>query len=283
MCHKPQKQSSNPPTLDTEKPREGVQALRDWAREHVSGRLAWYAKAKYWKKWGSWAMRLASLCFAALGGLCPLIDAISINGDHPLLCIKLTPIGYVFIAIAAGLPLFDRMMGASTGWMRYILAQLHLERLRYEFECDWLVLQQQYPVPQTAPDFSFTPYVERAKRLIHDTEEVVQQETDSWVREFQATISELETVLQNQAKERKPGAIRVAVAGSDAFDAVEISLQGAEARNIGKQSEALLQNIVPGNHEIHVIGKKKDAADMVQSKVVTVGAGQLASVDIKFA
>jgi len=136
----------------------------------------------------------------AVGALCPLIDATRIFFDYanPPGRFVLGQWGYVFLAAAAAVIGFDFYFGHSSGWMRFITTQISIERALKEFQYDWVILE----VRQTSNStYSRTlVFLQRAKDFTLQIEDMVKQETDSWVLEFQANIAQLEKVLKTETK-----------------------------------------------------------------------------------
>jgi len=63
--------------------------------------------------------------------------------------------GYILIALGGDLFLFDRYFGFSTSWMRYMTAQMALQRNLEKFQLSWAVwrmaAQKQQPPPSSEP------------------------------------------------------------------------------------------------------------------------------------
>ena len=92
------------------------------------------------------------------------------------------------MALGAAIVGFDKFFGLSTGWMRFIVTQLSLERVLQEFHYDWAFLLAQRQEQQVKTNI---PLLQRARDFTLKVEDLVKQETDAWVQEFQSDIAEL--------------------------------------------------------------------------------------------
>ncbi len=257
------------PAWDSDKPAESLASVYQWAVRRARDHIGWYVKRQEIKKRWSQRLRALSIIFAAAGAICPLVKATEIFNDAPLL----GQWGYVSLAMAAAFVSYDRFFGLSSGWMRYAVTQLSLEKTLKEFQYDWMMLiaerQSNDPLKllQRVRDFS----------LQVDT--AVQRETDAWVAEFQRNIAELEKRLKTEAEARKPGAIRVRVSNAGEYDRIVIFLNGSQMKEMVGVTEGVLDSVPPGRYEITVIGRKGDR-ESKESRAVEVQAGLTASAEM---
>ncbi len=226
----------------------------------------------------SQGLRAFSIIFAAFGALCPLIDATGILGGQQPGDVQnrliLAQWGYVFLAVAASLAGFDYYFGHSSGWMRFIVTQISIERSLKEFQYDWVILKvQQENNPSNTPMF-----LQRAKDFTLQIENIIKQETDAWVAEFQTNISQLEKVLKTEVEARKPGSIKVSVKNCADFEKVEIRLNDNPVKELKGVSEGIINTVAPGSYEVSVIGKKA-GKETKANKVIEVQAGTMASAE----
>ena len=150
------------PIWDTAEPEESLMLMHQWAVDRAHGRIKWYeSRSKKRKTLSQW-LRIIVIFNAAAGALCPLIDAtgVFLSKQPGVDSFTLGKWGYVFIALAAAIAGFDRYFGLSTGWMRFIVTQLSLERILQEFHYDWASLLAQQQEGQVK---SNTPLLQRVK------------------------------------------------------------------------------------------------------------------------
>ena len=266
-----EKEISKFPEWEKDKPEESLDAIYDWAVRAATNNVEWYERKKKPRRLWSQSLRALSIIFAAAGALCPLIDATGITGGELILARW----GYVFLAVAASVAGFDYYFGHSSGWMRFIVTQISIERALKEFQYDWVILkvQQQENSPANTPIF-----LQRAKDFTLQIENIIKQETDAWVTEFQTNITQLEKVLKTEIEVRKPGSIKVAVKNCADFDKILILLNNNPVKELDGVSEGIINTVAPGRYEVTVIGTK-GGKESKASKVIEVQAGAMTSAE----
>ena len=255
------------PDWDPSDTAKSLALLYKWTVKTAEGRVAWYDQSRKPKRAGSQWLRVFSIFFAAVGALCPLIDATKIVGDK----ILLGQWGYVSIALAAAIVGYDKYFGLSTGWMRYIVTQLSLEKALKEFQYDWVFLNAQGANTPTL--------LQRIKDFSLQIEGLVKQETDAWVLEFQSNVAELEKMLKTEVEAREPGNIKITVPNAVDFDAVAIRLNDTPAKELMGVTEGLIDSVPPKRYEVTAIGRK-GGKESKGSKVIEVQPNSMATVEI---
>jgi hypothetical protein len=259
------------PVWSKENPDESLNKIYNWAVRIAANNIEWYARKKRPRRLGSLFLRAFSIVFAGIGALCPLVDAAtgSFGGKF-----QLAQWGYVFLALAASIAGFDYYFGQSSGWMRFVVTELSIERALKEFQYDWVILKVQQDKNQAN-----TPiFLQRAKDFTLQIENIIKQETDTWVAEFQTNITQLEKILKTETEARKTGSIKIAVKNCTDFDKISIRLNDNLVKELNGVSEGIINTVAPGRYEVTVIGKK-DEKEIKANKVVEVQPGAIASVD----
>jgi hypothetical protein len=265
------------PEWDTTNPTQSLAQAYQWAVQNAQGQIDWYAKKRQPKKRGSQWLRTLAILLAAIGALCPLLDAATPNEGGVLS--QLGQWGYVSIALAAAVVGYDKFFGLSSGWMRYMVTELSLQRTLREFQYDWNILYAQQAQQQPSQDNAST-LLQRLKDFTLQVETLVKQETDAWVTEFQANISELDKMLKAEAEARMPGSIKVTVTNARDFDKVTILLNGNRVKELDGVPESVLDSVPRGPQEVSAIGQKQSSPERKDSKVVEVQSNTLASVEL---
>ena len=264
------------PVWDATKSDESLILVHQWAVNKAHERIDWYKDNSKTKRILSVLLRIIVIFFVAAGGLCPLIDATEVFKQLGIDSFTLGKWGYVSIALAAAIVGFDKFFGLSTGWMRFIVTQLSLERVLQEFHYDWAFLLAQQQEQQVKTNI---PLLQRAKDFTLKVEDLVKQETDAWVQEFQSDIAELTKVLKTEVETRKPGSIRVTVTNAKDFERVAIRLNDNQIKELIGVTEGLIEAVPPGRYEITAVGKK-DNKEYNESNVIEVQPNAMASVKI---
>ena len=195
------------PAWDATNPNDSLNRLYQWAVQKAGDRIAWYKHKSKKKRICSQLTRLTAVAFAALGILCPLVDATRLwsegqPGDDTM---SLGTWGYVFFALAAACYGFDKCFRISNSWMRFIVTQLSLERLVIEFHYDWASLAGGQQGQAQSPGETATAALQRVKDFSMAVEAAVKQETDTSVAESQSSLAELEKMLKTEVQTRGPG------------------------------------------------------------------------------
>lgn len=132
-----------------------LQALHDSVIANAEQAAAWYFRSKQVKKRASWLLRFGAIVLVSGAGLVPVLAAAGVKGTIPLFgqTIDSGQLGYLFAAVAAALLGFDRFLGISTGWIRYVTTGLAIHRQIDDFRLQWqiLMIQATLPPPDPAP------------------------------------------------------------------------------------------------------------------------------------
>ncbi len=266
------------PIWDRTNPKESLMQVHQWAIKNAQKHIEWYRNRSKIRKTLSQLLRITVILNITAGALCPLIDAtgVFINEQPGADSIILGKWGYVFMALAAAIAGFDKYFGLSTGWMRFIVTQLSLERVLAEFHYDWAVLLDKQQEGQSK---SNTILLQRVKDFSLKVDELVKQETDSWVLEFQSNLAELEKVLKTEAETRKLGSLKVKVANAKEFEKIAISLNHELIKELDGVTETLIEAVAPKQYEVMVVGTKNNH-ESKESKVIEVKSNSMASVEI---
>lgn len=171
------------------------------AHAHASDAIDWYLAHKAGPKFWSRSCRLLAILGGAIGGLIPLIsgaDLVDEGGWLGLNPVQFGQLGYIALALAAASLSLDRFYGYSRKWMRFMRTQHQLEQLLTEFHLDWVELKrQQGGAP--APDHQQS-MLARIKAFRLAVLELIGQEMQTWIAEFQSSLSALEKQVQSGAK-----------------------------------------------------------------------------------
>lgn len=264
------------PVWDNTKPEKSLMLIYEWAVKKAHERIKWYEDNSKKRKTLSQLLRIIIICSIAVGGLCPLIDATGIFLSNRPDSFTLGKLGYVFIAIAAAIMGFDKYFGLSTGWMRYIVTQLSLERSLQGFQYDWAFLLAQQKEGQTK---SNEPLLQRVKDFSLEVENQVKQETDAWVMEFQSNLAELQKVLKTEIEAKKFGSIKVKVSNAMDFERVSIRLNDSPIKDLVGVTERLIEGVPPKRYEIMAVGVK-DGIEYKESKIIEVQPNSMSSVEM---
>jgi hypothetical protein len=243
--------------------------------------IAWYRDNVRMKRLGSQFLRSAAIILASIGALLPLVVAAANRFEESNAWIKRwadAQWGYIAFATAAACVAADKFYGFSSGWIRYMKTQMTLEGALTDLRYDWIALVAKVAGEQPTRD-EIQGMLQKMKDFVVLVRAQVQQETDAWVIEFQASLSDLTNTVKAQRDAQKPGSAQITVPNAKDFDGgVKAQLDQLEERTI-EGTQCLFGSVPPGTHEILVIGKKGDQT-FKAATVLKVAADSLASVSI---
>jgi hypothetical protein len=260
---------------DTPQDRQAsIQRLYRYAEQQAQQAIDWYLGSKSSKsRWSRW-LRLSAIALATLGGLAPVMlsigwlgrDAGAGQGWSGSAAAIVGQLGYLWLALAAACVATDKFFGFSSGWMRYIKTAQTLMKALAEFRLDWTMLvAKQGSTPPT--DEQLQLMIQRIKEFILLVLGQVEQETLTWIAEFQTSLAEIEKSVKTQEEATRPGAIDITVTnGMEAEEGFQVALDGMAVAQV-RGTRHQIGFVAPGHHKIVVSGfikgKKLDASELV--------------------
>jgi hypothetical protein len=156
---------------------------------------AWYARKRPAKKRCGRALRVGALVLGSFAVILPILTEISMRSNRPAIAPGWAA---VTLAAAATLIALDHYFGFSTAWMRFMAAEMRVTRLRHDFEYRWNAQRARSSDPPTASDVA--ALLELARLVVLDIDDVVAEETDSWVAEFRSSLDRADQALRSTAR-----------------------------------------------------------------------------------
>ena len=165
--------------------KQGIIDLKKTAILKANEERAWYLSNSRKKRNASKTLRVLTIVIIGIGTLCPLLDSTGVFGE-----VGLSKWGYIAFAIAGIFIGFDRFFGISSGWIRYTLAIIEINKLEADFEYTWNQKEldakgDSLSNEQTNDLLAFI------KKFSDNISGVVQQETQLWANEFESSLLEL--------------------------------------------------------------------------------------------
>jgi hypothetical protein len=150
--------------------------------EIYAGRVAfaesyasWYRHKKRSRQLIAIVLRMLATVLVVAGGLCPIAAQAGVPG--------LEKWGYVLIGLAGGIFLFDKSLGYSAAWLRYMMAASRIEAEIEGFKLRWIALTGR-------PENSGKRHQQAlalAESFTKAVSGIVLDETRTWQRDFIAT------------------------------------------------------------------------------------------------
>lgn len=151
----------------------------------------WYASKRPAKRAAGRTLRVGTVVLGAIAAVIPILSEITAAHGDP----GIAP-GWaaVSLAIAAAFISLDRFFGFSSGWMRFMEAELQLTRLRHTFEYAWNDLRATSQDPPD--DAELAAYLKLAEEFVLAVDGIVAQETAGWITEFRGGLAHTEQGLR---------------------------------------------------------------------------------------
>jgi len=175
-----------------------LQKIVDDVKSRASKCLEWYDVNASKQAVQSRGLRRISVLLVVLGGLCPLIPA-SLGGA------LLQPYGYLFLAGAAGVVVFDRAFGYSSSWMRYRIAHMRIARALSLYGAVSATLLAGAETQSANGQNNVRALVAATHTFLATVEDLVVDETESWLQEFKAEHINFQQQFGKRDEPRKPG------------------------------------------------------------------------------
>lgn len=248
-----------------------------YACEYATQATEWYLRFKKQKRVWARFLRVSAILFAAAAGILPMVQQLTIGNEGaspiPPVCAS------ILLAVAVFLVALDRFFGFSSAWIRYVLAEAEVRRLRQEFELDWQGLLASYGgQPPTTDQIQYT--LATAKAFVAQVNTVISDETLKWVAEFQEALRQVDEHVRAAPSAIQSGGLAVTVTNGDTIDPPGWTLavdQGQETKHTGKTAAKV--GLMPGDHVLHLQGNVADKT-LCAEVMATVRAGTSTTVDV---
>jgi len=185
-------------TWDQQQAREQVNALYAAVQDKVQSTVEWYVRKKRNPSRLSYVLRTMAILFTVLGGICPILQ--SALPDKILGPVSLNNLGYVLLAFAGGAVLIDKYGGYSTAWMRYINTHLKLDAKLHQFQIEWMIACAQYDLDPAKEPAKLVALMDKLRIFGIEASELVEQETQAWMVEFQNQLALLQKASEKEQK-----------------------------------------------------------------------------------
>ncbi|MFZ6844420.1 SLATT domain-containing protein [Undibacterium sp. RuTC16W] len=141
----------------------------------LNASIDWYKKESESRGWRARWLRVAMIGCGGLATITPSFSQMAISDRWTISPLWTS----VFIALTASLYAYEKLYGHAEAWMRFVLAQQELERLREEFSLHWLQLSlNQFTTPDA------TICITELLRVSAHRHDIVKKETEKWTKAF---------------------------------------------------------------------------------------------------
>ncbi|MHC4520128.1 MAG: SLATT domain-containing protein [Planctomycetota bacterium] len=171
--------------------------------EKLDGSITWYQDKRVLKRQCAWGFRVSAVVLGTAAAAIPTLSEMTNGAGGP----AVRPgIATILGVVVGALLLLDRLIGASSAWIRFTMAETALKELRDELglafalEAGLWAGKNEPSVEQTRHAVAtLQGFLVRVNQIIHD-------ETDRWKAEFQSALQQVDELARAQTK-RLAGAV----------------------------------------------------------------------------
>ena len=151
--------------------------------------LNYYPPRRRKYRFYSQLIRLGTILLVSIGGVMPLVDLAWQENSYPLVSF-----GYVAFSLAASLFLLDKYFGYSTGWMRFMMAEVEIKNVINQHQNDWIFYKIKFGGKELTEE-ELMKILAFNKRFSTSVSHLEIAETKAWILEFQSTYQSLEEMI----------------------------------------------------------------------------------------
>ncbi len=262
-------------------------ALGEVGERRVRQAIRYYEHGMNSKRAGARFLRMAALLLGAAAGLCPLVVSLLVTFRWPTegaLIRDLLPLSTILAALAVSCVGIDKLFGYSSGWMRFISASLELHAKRNAFSASWVKLCLQAGVSPRAEYVAAS--VDALSDFLASIDEVVRNETQSWVAEFRGALAELDKSVETTRGQLglgavpERGALEVRVPNVKSLDGTVWTLRvGGSQPTTQSATTAAVSHLAPGLLRVVASGRR-GGSEISAERAVPIEAGKIATLEM---
>lgn len=244
---------------------ESMSKIYNYVVAFSDSTILWYRSRRRPKRYWGVTLRLGALLATAAAGLVPL--------SENLITVKIPVQWSTLLIAAAGVFVsVDHFGGFTSGWVRYMLAQQKVERLRDAFLLEWNALKLAHTNAQGM--------LERAKTFLLVVGKVVDDETQEWATEFQNALKEMEKARKTAAEIERAGAIEVSVKNPQTVIGWTLEIDGSQRGQTSGKSLAVTDVLV-GIRKLKAYGQDAQGKTFSDEKTVKVEGGATVTKELE--
>jgi hypothetical protein len=194
---------SLPPTVTwtDDKLAESLDKIFKYVFGRAESATRWYQNAKQPMKRGGQYLRVGAILAGVAAGLIPLIGPIAYpDQDVPKHFLAWAP---VILAFAGLLILLDKYLGCTSAWVRYVSADVRLQKAMTAYVSDTNLLRSQWAAGKPSrPDAKM--FLDRTKTFATEIDQAVAEETQQWIDEFKTALKKVDETVDPNSKPATP-------------------------------------------------------------------------------
>lgn len=163
-------------------------------QDKARGAIQWYWTKRNGRKRWAQILRGLAVAFAALGLMIPA--AALVWPDRVP-----SPLGYLMFVLVGACLLVNTVIGVSSGWIRYVISAMALQRQLDEFQLDWAGTMARIGGAPRGDD-DIEQLLGKLRGFTGRVNEIVEQETRTWGAEFERDLARLEQLASARSQSR---------------------------------------------------------------------------------
>jgi hypothetical protein len=255
---------------------EALERIVADAAARATDAIQWYLVSKRSKSRWARILRVAAIVGVAAAGVIPVIVLlVPESGAKPAFNAAWASVAIAGSAFCVAL---DRFFGFSTAWIRYITTEMQIQQLLHAFQYDWQLDRAGWSGGDATRD-QYLQTLTRCKAFVQQIDQLVQQETNLWVVEFQDVLKQVDDASRARPAVVEQAAINIVVtSASEAESGWLLAVDGGTPTTRFGNSAAV--SVAPGTHVVSV-SASNGAMRRAAERAVTVQAG--ATVEVALA
>jgi hypothetical protein len=256
---------SNLQWVDPAAAEESLGKIHEYAMSFCNSSIAWYQGRRQPKRTAGFLLRAGALLATVGAGLVPLTEDLGFGRLPPVLSTLLIAVAGLFVSI-------DHLGGFTSGWVRYMLAQQKIERLRDAFLIDWNGLRAGAAVTPT--------FLERTRAFLSIVGKVLDDETQEWATEFQNALKDLERARKTESETPRTGAIEISIKNPQLVAGWTLEIDGSQrGRSTGKT--LAVADVLVGLHKARAYGSDDQGRVFSDERIIKVEGGTTVSRELE--
>lgn len=258
-------------TWEPQKSGERLDKLCEYATSQAQEAIYWYFSRKKWRRHFGRSLRVIAILLVAFAGILPIINEI-LGKDGIIHSLWST----LALSVAATLILLDRFYGFTTGWIRFLLAELQisqaLETFQLEIEQQKLNWSHAEPTQEQAQAMLL-----QIQQFLKQIREIIHGETMQWATEFAEILKQIDEQAKLAAQAERKSMLQITVTNGDQCADGWMLTVGNRSPEKHHGKEGAIE-VPPGLHIVKIFAQI-DSQPVHDEKPVKVNPGEIGTLE----
>lgn len=265
-----------PPSFDwgDQKRSASLIAVYDGIVAKIDDCIHWYQTKRTFKRVLAWWFRILAVILATCATILPTLSEINGRDGLPEDWYFRPGLATILGILAGFFIMLDRLIGASSAWIRYTMAETSLKELRDELFLAYS-LEKSLWAPAPEPSLEQTKHaLSSLQNFLTKANQVVRDETDQWKSEFQSALAQVEDYTKIQPKKVEESVVTIKIANPDRLaGAWSVSLNNGP--DLPGASDSKTFRVTPGLVTIRLEALVKSGTNDASTKTFSTERGEV--------